>query len=223
MAKKNNNKTAAKRPAQNAKQPVKNTGKNKPSEPIAEQLIDEPFAEVIDTETEDAVVTVIADEPAIEAVEISSEEMPVSDAAENTADEEAVDIAADNSNEVPADAVSPENAEIVEPEKGNIVPFIADASAEQISADPEKKSRKPRLGNDITHKLVGCTYHYFRRFFKKPFNSANIKVRFVKSEMGYNGHMEIAEATKEQSLTLLEKIKLDNPLIKNIYWDLVSE
>ena len=148
MAKKNNNKTAAKKPAQNAKQPVKNTGKNKPSEPIAEQPIDEPFAEVIDTVTEDAVVTVIADETAIEPVEISSEEMPVTDAAENTAEAEPT---ADNAGEEPADAVSPENTEIVESEKGNIVPFIADASAESISAEPENKDRKARLSNFFTH------------------------------------------------------------------------
>jgi hypothetical protein len=220
MAKKTNNKTAAKKPAQNAKQPVKNTGKNKPSLPAAEHLIDEPMAEVTDTATEDAVVAVIVDEPAVEPVEISSGEIPVTYAAENATE---VEPAATNASEEPAEAVRLENNELVEPEKGNIVPSDDELSAEPISAEPEKKSRKPRLGNDITHKLVGCTYHYFRRFFKKPFNNANIKVRFVKSDMGYNGHMEIAEATKEQSLTLLEKIKLDNPLIKNIYWDLVSE
>jgi hypothetical protein len=44
MAKKNNNKTAAKKTAQ-TKQPVKSTGKNKASIPAAELLIDEPFAD----------------------------------------------------------------------------------------------------------------------------------------------------------------------------------
>ncbi len=200
MAKKNNIKTAVKKPAQSVKLPAKNTGKNKLSAHLAE-------------------LSVTTDEPTVEPI---SEELSDADAIETTVYTEPVYIVADTACAEQADAVSFENTDSAEPEKGNIVSLDATDSTETFSAEP-LKSRKPRLGTDITHKLVGCSYHYFRRFFKKPFNSANIKVRFVKGGMGYNGHMEIAEATKEQSLTLLEKIKLDNPLIKNIYWDLVSE
>ena len=96
-----------------------------------------------------------------------------------------------------------------------------DAPAEQepiVSTDePVKKSRKSKLGDEITIKLAGCSYHYFRRFFKKRFTAENIKVRFVKQATGYNGHIEIAEATKTEALALLEQIKADNPTIRNLF------
>lgn len=101
---------------------------------------------------------------------------------------------------------------------------VVDTPAEQepvVSTDePVKKSRKSKLGNEITIKLVGCSYHYFRRFFKKRFAAENIKVRFVKQATGYNGHIEIAEATKTEALALLEQIKTDNPTVKNLWWEL---
>ncbi len=210
---KNNNKTAPKHP-EGAKQQSKQSSKNKQSVPGVEQLIIEPIAEKIDTTTNDVAEPIITDESTNEQIETISEELNGNDTTDNSVD---------NVSEEPIEAVSLENTESLEPVMGNIVPFTDGVSDKTISTEPIKNNRKPRLCTDITYKLVGCSYHYFRRFFKKQFNNTAIKVRFVKSGTGYNGYIEIAEASKEQSIALLEKIKTDNPTIKNIYWDLVSE
>lgn len=207
MAKKSN--TTTTRHSEGAKQQTKQSGKNKQSSPDTEQLLIEPIVETTDTTTEDVVLTIIADEPTFEPVETISEEIN-GDTTNNAIEE-------------PIEAVVIEKTESLEPEMGNIVSFSGNLSDETINTEPVKNNRKPRLGTDITYKLVGCSYHYFRRFFKKQFNNTAIKVRFVKSGTGYNGYIEIAEASKEQSIALLEKIKLENPTIKNIYWDLVSQ
>jgi hypothetical protein len=81
------------------------------------------------------------------------------------------------------------------------------------------KNQKSRLSGESI-KLVGCSYHYFRKYFKKQFEITKIKVRFVKQATGYNGHMEVTEANKEKAIELLETIKSDNSTVKNLYWDI---
>jgi len=108
-----------------------------------------------------------------------------------------------------------ETAETIEPvilPEGNIVP-----AQDEVVAEPTKKKSKRKDLN--FESLVGCSYHMHRKFLKKLF-SKNEVVRFVKSEVGYNGHLEVPAADKQKAMTILEGFKADNPTIKNLYWAL---
>jgi hypothetical protein len=80
------------------------------------------------------------------------------------------------------------------------------------------KARKIKLGTDQTAKLAGCSYHFFRKYFKKRYAEEGIKVRFVKEEKGYSGHMEVAESDIEKAKGTILKIKAENAEVKNLFW-----
>jgi hypothetical protein len=71
-----------------------------------------------------------------------------------------------------------------------------------------KKAKKNKLGNAETTKLAGCTYHFFRKYFKKRFDNEGVKVRFIKAEKGYTGHLEVAQADRDKAVSLLLILKL---------------
>lgn len=81
-----------------------------------------------------------------------------------------------------------------------------------------RKTRKTKLGTDQTAKLAGCSYHFFRKYFKKRYAEEGIKVRFVKEATGYNGHMEVAESDIELAKGIILKIKAENTEVKNLFW-----
>jgi len=80
------------------------------------------------------------------------------------------------------------------------------------------KTRKTKLGTDQTAKLAACSYHFFRKYFKKRYAEEGIKVRFVKEATGYNGHMEVAESDIEKAKGIILKIKAENTEVKNLFW-----
>ncbi len=109
-----------------------------------------------------------------------------------------------------------ETAETIEPvilPEENIVP-----AQDEVVAEPTKKKSKRKDMN--FEPLVGCSYHMHRKFLKKLFSKNEVVVRFVKSEVGYNGHLEVPAADKQKAIALLETFKVDNPTIKNLYWAL---
>ena len=112
--------------------------------------------------------------------------------------------------------VEVETAETIEPvilPEENIVP-----AQDEVVAEPVKKKSKRK---DLNFEpLVGCSYHMHRKFLKKLFSKNEVVVRFVKGEVGYNGHLEVPAADKQKAIALLEGFKVDNPTIKNLYWAL---
>ena len=111
-----------------------------------------------------------------------------------------------------------ETAETIEPV---ILPEENTLPAQEVIAEPtEKKAGKPKRKDLNFEPLVGCSYHMHRKFLKKLFIKNEVVVRFVKSEVGYNGHLEVPAADKQKAMTILEGVKADNPTIKNLYWAL---
>ena len=106
-----------------------------------------------------------------------------------------------------------ETVEPVIPAEENIVP----AQDEVVDEPTKKKGKRKDLNFEP---LVGCSYHMHRKFLKKLFIKNEVVVRFVKSEVGYNGHLEVPAADKQKAMTILEGVKADNPTIKNLYWAL---
>ena len=94
---------------------------------------------------------------------------------------------------------------------------------EVISTDAQSKKASKAKRKDITYvALVGCSYHYFRKFLKKLFNTKEIAVRFVRPDVGYNGHIEVSETEKESALTTINIFQTEHPDIKNLYWAIVK-
>ena len=112
-----------------------------------------------------------------------------------------------------------ETAETIEPvilPEENIVP----AQDEVVAEPTEKKAGKPKRKDLNFEPLVGCSYHMHRKFLKKLFSKNEVVLRFVKGEVGYNGHLEVPAADKQKAMTILEGFKVDNPTIKNLFWAL---
>ena len=89
---------------------------------------------------------------------------------------------------------------------------------EHITETTPKRAKKNKLGNAETTKLAGCTYHFFRKYFKKKFDNEGVKVRFIKAEQGYNGHLEVAIADRDKAVSLLLILKSENSDVKNLFW-----
>jgi len=162
--------------------------------------------------------------PAKKEVQQVIEEQPIDSATENIV--EAVE-AIDTSNEelildsepVEETAIEIETAETIEPvilPEENTLP-----TQKEIVAEPtEKKAGKPKRKDLNFESLVGCSYHMHRKFLKKLFSKNEVVARFVKGEVGYNGHLEVPAADKQKAIAVLETFKADNPTIKNLYWAL---
>ncbi len=109
-----------------------------------------------------------------------------------------------------------EPAETIEPvslPEENTLP-----AQEEVIAEPVKKKSKRK---DLNFEpLVGCSYHMHRKFLKKLFSKNEVIARFVKGEVGYNGHLEVPAVDKQKAIAVLESFKVDNPTIKNLYWAL---
>ena len=108
-----------------------------------------------------------------------------------------------------------ETAETIEPV---ILPEENTLPAQEVIAESIKKKSKRKDLN--FESLVGCSYHMHRKFLKKLFSKNEVTVRFVKGEVGYNGHLEVPAADQQKAITILESFKVDNPTIKNLYWAL---
>jgi len=112
-----------------------------------------------------------------------------------------------------------ETAETIEPvilPEENTLPI-----QDEVIAEPtEEKAGKPKRKDLNFESLVGCSYHMHRKFLKKLFSKNELVVRFVKGEVGYNGHLEVPAADKQKAITILEGFKADNLPIKNLYWAL---
>jgi len=89
---------------------------------------------------------------------------------------------------------------------------------EPITEAGAKKAKKNKLGNAETTKLAGCTYHFFRKYFKKKFDNESVKVRFIKAELGYTGHLEVAQTDRDKAISLLLILKSENVDVKNLFW-----
>ena len=89
---------------------------------------------------------------------------------------------------------------------------------ETITETTPKKAKKNKFGNAETAKLAGCSYHFFRKYFKKRYTEEGIKVRFVKAATGYNGHIEVAETDIERAKGIILKIKSEQMDVKNLFW-----
>jgi hypothetical protein len=112
-------------------------------------------------------------------------------------------------------AIEIETAETIEPV---ILPEENTLPAQEVIAEPVKKKSKRK---DLNFEpLVGCSYHMHRKFLKKLFSKNEVVARFVKGEVGYNGHLEVPAADKQKAIAALETFKADNPTIKNLYWAL---
>lgn len=152
------------------------------------------------------------------------EEYPIDTAAENIAEGAEV---SDPINEELIPQTEPveetilvvETAETIEPvilPEENTLPI-----QDEVIAEPtEKKAGMPKRKDLNFESLVGCSYHMHRRFLKKLFSKNEVVLRFVKGEVGYNGHLEVPAADKQKAMTILEGFKVDNPTIKNLFWAL---
>jgi hypothetical protein len=169
-------------------------------------------------------------EPAIETVMVNDQpEMEsVKEVIEMTTPSEIVEIV----KELVADGNFDPNQPIevffelgdAEPEEAVEEPTIEHTEPTEVSTlvtetlTQPHKARKTKLGTDQTAKLAGCSYHFFRKYFKKRYAEEGIKVRFVKEEKGYNGHMEVAESDIEKAKGIILKIKAENADVKNLFW-----
>lgn len=112
--------------------------------------------------------------------------------------------------------------ELGEEEPGEQIEDSMSTTQEKIdsafaTAQP-KKVRQTKLGTDAVAKLAGCSYHFFRKYFKKRFAEEGIKVRFVKDEKSYNGHMEIAETDIERAKGIILELKAEDTDVKKLFW-----
>jgi hypothetical protein len=165
--------------------------KKAPAKKDAQQVIEEQAIEPVTDNIEEAV----------EAIDTSNEELIL------------------DSEPVEETAIEIETAETIEPV---ILPEEKTLPAQkEIVAEPtEKNAGKPKRKDLNFESLVGCSYHMHRKFLKKLFSKNEVVVRFVKSEVGYNGHLEVPSADKQKAIAVLETFKVDNPTIKNLYWAL---
>ena len=158
---------------------------------------------------------------------------PAKKDAQQVIEEQPIDSVTDNIVEV-AESIDTINAELIqltEPVEETIVvveaaetiePVILQEEntlpAQELIAEPIKKKSKRKDMN--FEPLVGCSYHMHRKFLKKLFSKNEVVARFVKGEVGYNGHLEVPAVDKQKAIAVLESFKVDNPTIKNLYWAL---
>ena len=196
----------------------KNTSKNTHQQKNAKKTA--PKAKTTATEqdiTEQESVNetdVLQEYAAIESVENNTQEPTLTE----LVDEQEVDVSVFNPNEPieilfvlgEEEAEEQPNAEIQEP-----------TDVITATGEPETKSKKARntkLGTAKTALLAGCSYHFFRKYFKKRYAEEGIKVRFVKAATGYNGHIEVAETDIERAKGIILKIKSEQMNVKNLFW-----
>ena len=159
---------------------------------------------------------------------------PAKKDAQQVIEEQSIDSATENIVEV-AEVIDPINEELIletEPVEETIAvvetaetiePVILPEentlpAQDEVVVEPVKKKSKRK---DLNFEpLVGCSYHMHRKFLKKLFSKNEVIARFVKGEVGYNGHLEVPAADQQQAMTILEGFKVDNPTIKNLYWAL---
>ena len=200
MAKKNTSKTTLQQ---------KNAKKTAPKAKTTEQDITEQVAA---NETD-----VLQDDTAIESVVDNAKEPTLSE----LVDEQDVDVSMFDPNE-PIEILFELGEEETEEdvEQPNV---DRQEPNDEITAasEPETKSTKTRntkLGTAKTAMLAGCSYHFFRKYFKKRYTEEGIKVRFVKAATGYNGHIEVAETDIERAKGIILKIKSEQMDVKNLFW-----
>jgi hypothetical protein len=205
MAKKNTSK--AKHQPNNAKKTA----------PTAKTTATEQDLPVIEPANETVTVN---DEPTINSVEDITEEHSTSETADVIGEQE-TDVPVINPNGPTEDYIE---LAAEEQQEAAVEPLTEPLEAtEETTRTIEtsiqlSKSRKTKLGTDQTKKLAGCSYHFFRKYFKKRYAEEGIKVRFVKEAAGYNGHMEVAETDIERARGIILKIKAENTEVKNLFW-----
>jgi hypothetical protein len=211
MAKKKTNK-AASQPKGNSKSPVAEN-----SEPTIETLPEQEVLEqeLFETQLEQPVETETQDSP----TNVQSEETK---STETERDYEIFfELGEDDEEEgISVEITSIEEATTTEqPLKEEETPITEQPAIEEPSTEASaKKAKKNKLGNAETTKLAGCTYHFFRKYFKKKFDNEGIKVRFIKAELGYNGHLEVAQTDRDKAVSLLLILKTENADVKNLFW-----
>jgi hypothetical protein len=208
MAKKKTNKVA--------NQP-KGNSKTKLAEKSAPTLENLPKQEMIDQElfeepTEQSVNSELQDSPTTE----------LSEETESTETERDFDIFFELGEDDEEEGISVEITSIEEeapttegPLKEEETTITEQPAIEEPNA---KKAKKNKLGNSETTKLAGCTYHFFRKYFKKKFDHEGVKVRFIKAEQGYTGHLEVAQSDRDKAVSLLLILKSENVDVKNLFW-----
>lgn len=93
---------------------------------------------------------------------------------------------------------------------------ITTYETESITEVTPKLKNKRKQDSEI---LIGCSYHYFRKFFRKPFINASIKVSFVKEPTGYNGHIAVSLTELENAQQVLQTIQTEHAGVKNLCWN----
>ena len=212
MAKKKTNKVA--------NQP-KGNSKTKLAEKSAPTLENLPKQEMIDQElfeepTEQSVNSELQDSPTTE----------LSEETESTETERDFDIFFELGEDDEEEGISVEITSIEEETttteqhlKEEETTITEQAAIEEPTTEAgAKKAKKNKLGNAETAKIAGCTYHFFRKYFKKKFDNEGVKVRFIKAEKGYTGHLEVAQTDRDKAVSLLLILKTENVDVKNLFW-----
>lgn len=90
--------------------------------------------------------------------------------------------------------------------------------------EPSKKKSDATANNiDKRVKLVGTSYHYFRKCLKSVLRSYEIQsAKFIKDATGWNGHITILENDKEKALKVLAQYQIDNTVTKILWWDVIA-
>jgi len=212
MAKKKTNK-AASQPKGNSK-----TKAVEKSAPTLETLVQEEFQEqeLFETQLEQPVETETQDSP----TDVQSEE---TESTETERDYEIFfELGEDDEEEglsIEITSIEEEAPTTEQPLKEEETPITEQPAIEEPSTEASaKKAKKNKLGNAETTKLAGCTYHFFRKYFKKKFDNEGVKVRFIKAEQGYTGHLEVVQTDRDKAVSLLLILKTENADVKNLFW-----
>jgi len=212
MAKKKTNK-ATSQPKGNSKTAVVEnsapTLETLPEQEVVEQeLFEEQLEQAVETELNDSPTTELTKE-----TESTETERDYEIFFELGEDDEEEGIS------VEITSIEEEATTTEQPLKEEETPITEQAAIEEPTKEAgAKKAKKNKLGNAETTKLAGCTYHFFRKYFKKKFDNESVKVRFIKAEQGYTGHLEVAQADRDKAVSLLLILKTENVDVKNLFW-----